>query len=307
MISNRGFMEEDYHNFMEFYKEMYIINQNQDCWLPARWEYAANFVNKFFISLGYDSWDNKIRVWEENNKIVAIAQIEDTNCGYLQIRPGYYHITEEMVTWLEEHGSMSNKDTGTKDLILFSREDNEELNRVLEQRGYKKSESFSYMSRMKPEDHCDVSLSKEFKIKSMAENIPYYKRYNVVRKAFNPEFEEISNDADLPEFFLDMINAPMYRAELDLVIECNNGDVVAACTVWYDESINIGMIEPVGTHPDYHGKGLGKAIVTDALKRLAKLSADYAYVESFGDVRNQFYSSVGFKSFNKDIPWKISL
>lgn len=307
MIKNREFKKEDYENFMDFYREMYKINQNQDCWLPARWEYAVNFVNKFFISLGYETWDNKIRVWEENNQIVAIAQIEDTNCGYLQIRPGYYHLTEQMVVWLEENGSMRSKDTDTKELILFSREDNTELNRVLEQRGYKKGESYSYMSRMKPEDHFDVCLQEEFKIKSMADGIPYYKRYNVVRKAFNPEFEEIKSDSELPEFFMAMINAPMYRPELDLVIEGNNGEVVAACTVWYDESINIGMIEPVGTHPDYHGKGLGKAIVTDALKKLTKLKADYAYVESYGEVRYKFYSSAGFKSFNKDIPWTISI
>lgn len=307
MITTRAFRQDDYHNFMEFYREMYIINQNQDCWLPARWEYASNFVNKFFISLGYESWDSKINIWEENNKIVGIAQIEDTNCAFLQIRPGYYHLTEDMVIWLEQNGSMVNKETGERELVIFSREDNTELNRILKTRDYTRGESFSYMSKMRLDGEFYLKLPDGYKIKDMTTCLDYYKRYNVIRKAFNPNFEEISCDSELPDFFKDMINAPMYMPKLDLVVEDKDSNVVAACTIWYDEELNIGMVEPVGTHPAYHGKGLGKAVVREGLRRLSELNADYAYVESFGESRYKFYSSIGFESFNKDYPWSLKI
>lgn len=61
-----------------------------------------------------------------------------------------------------------------------------------------------------------------------------------------------------------MINAPMYRPDLDIVVEYKDDSLVSSCTIWFDKQNNIGMFEPVGTH----------------------------------------YKSVGFQAYDKDYPWE---
>ena len=45
-----------------------------------------------------------------------------------------------------------------------------------------------------------------------------------------------------------------------LLLERING-FAAACTIWFDQVNGVGLFEPVATHPDFQGRGLGKAVM----------------------------------------------
>jgi mycothiol synthase len=47
-----------------------------------------------------------------------------------------------------------------------------------------------------------------------------------------------------------------------------DGHAVAFCVVWPDEVNQVGLLEPVGVHPDFHRQGLGRAVVSEGLRRL---------------------------------------
>ena len=42
----------------------------------------------------------------------------------------------------------------------------------------------------------------------------------------------------------------------------------SAYTIWFDPVNAVGLFEPVGTHPDFQGQGLGKAVMAEGLRRM---------------------------------------
>jgi ribosomal protein S18 acetylase RimI-like enzyme len=92
--------------------------------------------------------------------------------------------------------------------------------------------------------------------------------------------------------------APIYRPDLDLVVVSPQGEFVAYCIVWFDPNTKTGEFEPVGTHPDWRRKGLGKAVLLEGFRRLKELGAEKALVSFFAD-NLEYYQSVGFKEVNQ--------
>lgn len=69
-----------------------------------------------------------------------------------------------------------------------------------------------------------------------------------------------------------------------------NGEYVAHCGVWFDGG-KTAYIEPVATVPEYRGKGLGRAVVYEALLRAKNRGAKRAVVLS----DQSFYSHIGMQ------------
>ena len=55
-----------------------------------------------------------------------------------------------------------------------------------------------------------------------------------------------------------------------------NGDFAACCTCWLDAENRVGEFEPVGCHPDYRQRGLTRAAMFEAMRRLRLLGAEAA-------------------------------
>lgn len=62
--------------------------------------------------------------------------------------------------------------------------------------------------------------------------------------------------------------SPVYRPDLDLVAVAPNGTLAANCICWPDTPSGIGIFEPMGTHPDFRGRRLARALLTEGLRRL---------------------------------------
>jgi len=72
------------------------------------------------------------------------------------------------------------------------------------------------------------------------------------------------------------LQRPEYISDLDLVIAASNGQLAAFCICWLAQDMNgeiRGQIEPLGVHADFRKLGLGKAILTEGLKRLSAKGA----------------------------------
>jgi ribosomal protein S18 acetylase RimI-like enzyme len=81
---------------------------------------------------------------------------------------------------------------------------------------------------------------------------------------------------------LAMMRAPEYDPELDLVIEGPRGDLVAYCCCGVSAQENaltgrrMGYTDPIGVHPDYRGRGLARALLTDGFRQLKAHGMDWA-------------------------------
>ncbi len=69
-----------------------------------------------------------------------------------------------------------------------------------------------------------------------------------------------------------------------------DGELVAFCTLWLDPVTRTGYFEPCGTDPDHQRKGLGKAVMLEAMRRAKDM--DCVTVGGYSDAANALYSSV---------------
>jgi mycothiol synthase len=91
-----------------------------------------------------------------------------------------------------------------------------------------------------------------------------------------------------------------YTPELDLVAISPEGTFASYCICWLDPVSKIGEFEPVGTRSAFRGKGLGKAVMLEGLRRLKASGMQTAIVYSLGSnqASRKLYESVGFEVYN---------
>lgn len=95
------------------------------------------------------------------------------------------------------------------------------------------------------------------------------------------------------------LQQPAYRPDLDLVAATMDGRLSAFCVGWLYEGPDgrRGQIEPMGVLPTFQGLGLGRAILTECLRRLYEQGAQEVLVETdnYRDAAFALYEAVGFR------------
>lgn len=104
-----------------------------------------------------------------------------------------------------------------------------------------------------------------------------------------------------PEYYRQfMAAAPMYDPAHDVVLCGPDGSFVAFAMTWPDYATGRGEFEPVGTHPEYQRRGLGRATMQEGLRRLKMSGMTLATVctgaEQQGNIA--FYEACGFTRVN---------
>ena len=94
------------------------------------------------------------------------------------------------------------------------------------------------------------------------------------------------------------MGSAVYDGERDLFVRSPDGRGASACTIWFDPVNAVGLFEPVATHPDFQGQGLGKAVMAEGLRRMKTAGMRRA---SLGfDPNNAaalaLYTSLGFRA-----------
>jgi nitrogen regulatory protein PII/ribosomal protein S18 acetylase RimI-like enzyme len=116
---------------------------------------------------------------------------------------------------------------------------------------------------------------------------------------FHPDDEP--DRLPVKDFYME--HAPSFRPELQIMTQDDNGNLCSYCVIWYDEKLKIGLFEPVCTRIDYRMRGIGKAMLTEGLRRLKEIGAEKAYVGCSDSLRT-FYNSAGFTTYGSNHAWK---
>lgn len=88
----------------------------------------------------------------------------------------------------------------------------------------------------------------------------------------------------------------LYRPDLDLCVQAATGEVAAYCLCWLDSGNRVGLFEPVRTEDAFHRRGLGRAMMTEGIRRLMAHDARLIKVTTGGtnDAARRLYEGVGF-------------
>jgi ribosomal protein S18 acetylase RimI-like enzyme len=101
----------------------------------------------------------------------------------------------------------------------------------------------------------------------------------------------------------------VYDQDHDIVAVAQDGQVGAFGIIWPDAGSLVGLFEPVGTHPNFQRKGLGRAVMQEGLRRLQSCGMKQAIVSTYEDnpTAIKFYESLGFQvvfhlgTYEKDV------
>jgi mycothiol synthase len=94
------------------------------------------------------------------------------------------------------------------------------------------------------------------------------------------------------------IGSAVYDGERDLFVRSPDGRGASACTIWFDPVNAVGLFEPVGTHPEFQGQGLGRAVIAEGLRRMqaAGLRRASLVFNPNNVAARALYTSMGFRA-----------
>ncbi|PSK91767.1 acetyltransferase (GNAT) family protein [Murinocardiopsis flavida] len=97
-----------------------------------------------------------------------------------------------------------------------------------------------------------------------------------------------------------------YRGDLHILVEAPDGTMASSTIMWLDDANETAEFEPVGTHPDYRRRGLGRAMLLHGMRLARAAGAAHMTVACLGapghpQARGLYYSA-GFRAFTRDAP-----
>jgi predicted N-acetyltransferase YhbS len=246
-------------------------------------------------------WEETIGVWENvGGEIVGVVNMEHPNPehsgfgeAFFQRHPQYPFLLDEMLDYAE--ATLINKKTNSLHIYIYDHD--ESLQALVQQRGYQQDvERAGYDSVFVIKHLPEPNLPAGYVLRSMAQGNNIELRREVFGRAFNH-----TDPSEWPSAFSyeELQKAPDYRKDQDLCIVGPDGKYVSCCILWYDEKNKMGVLEPVGTHPDFRRKGFGREVVMEGIRRAAALGAETVCVGS----GQRFYEAIGFQKKYVSYAW----
>lgn len=285
--------EDDFWRMRAFLRQVFVLNgYRQTSWHVARLDYARwhGCMNCAQVRL-----EDVAYLWENNGALVAFLLPEGGKGeAHLCIHPDLRNpeLEEEMISLAEEHLSVSTDNHAR--LSVWSPEGDNLRENILLRRGYHKGELVEHqwqrdLSLPIPE----VPLAPGYTIRSLGDGLELLERCYASGLGFHEGDIAIAveNRKD-PTWYRNIQTAPLYRRDLDLVVIAPSGEIAAFCTIWFDDVTRSAYFEPVATVPDYQQRGLGKALLTEGLRRLQRMEARLAFVNGVSPAAKALYGSV---------------
>jgi mycothiol synthase len=304
----------DFVRVRDFLSHTYASFEVPVNWGIERWNYARYFIAPMLGSEGTETgtppgslkaielWEKLVGLWEANGEIVGVATIEHpdtTHRGYgemfVQRHPDHISLIEEMLEYSERH--FAHPDSRQVFILVF--EDDAPLLDAVQRRGYLRNENRS-SSHLEYEigELPSPCLPDGFSIRSMAEEQDIEKRREIFGRSFDHD-----DPREWPSAFAyrELMKAPDYDPDHDLIVVAPTGTYAACCIFWYDQKNHVAHLEPLGTHPAYRKRGLARALLLEALHRVKRLGAKRMPMTGGFD---PFYESCGFRRLRRSFVWE---
>ncbi len=298
--------EDDYWRMRSFLRQVFLLNGRQEVsWQVARLDYWRWHGIE---NLGHGRLEEDVFIWEApDGRIAAVLNREGPGEVYLQVHPGLRtpQLEEEMVVVAEEHLAIPHT-SGQRRLRVWASEHDGSRQAILARRSYAKSDGPEYQ-RQRPLDLPipEAPPPPGYTVRALGDADELPARSWISWRAFHPD--EPDEDYGGWEWYRNVQRMPLYRRDLEIVAVAPTGEFAAFCTLWYDDVTRTGYFEPVGTEPAHQRRGLGKAVMCEAMRRLKGMGGTLATVAGYTVAANALYASVVSKEYEPSGPWAKAL
>ncbi len=287
--------EEDYWRMREFLRQVYLLNNYlEHSWHVVRLDYCRYHT---LMNCAHLRLEDVVTIWEVDGQMIGFI-LPDGGKGeaHLSIHPEMRteQLEREMID-VAEACLAETTPAGTHKLRVWATGGDELRQNILVQRGYVKDDWIEHNWRRRL-DQGEVVVSPPapgFTVRSLGDGVELLERCYASGLGFHQGDIQIAVDNRKDAtWYRNIQTAPLYRRDLDLVAVTPDGAIAAFTTIWFDDVTRSAVFEPVATVPDYQRRGLGKAVMTEGLRRLQRRGCLWALVAGSSPWANALYSSV---------------
>lgn len=262
-------------------------------WVQARWEYMHShpMIEEMAPHFG------EFAVWEVSGEIVGFAHCEDKlGVVYVQLDARHPELKGPMLEHAIDHLAGDLK--AGRGVYVYLDDADCEFGEIAAELGFEPKNEFAEPTAQfpVPEAFPAITVPKGFLLQSLADDFDIEKVHRVMHRGFDHEGEPPAEDLESRRRKL---SSPSLRRDLTIVAVAPDGNYVSFSGMWPVPGSTACYVEPVATDPDYRRKGLGTAVVMEAIRRCSLEGATVAYVGS----DQAFYLSMGFKIRRNQTPW----
>ena len=265
----------------------------------AKADHGAHYVHRgdlqwwlFYTDTPPDVWRPNIRLWFEENCLAGWALLSpDEEAFDVFVAPHLHGSPQEqaMLAW-----ALENMSALESFLNMWTAEQDEFRIQWMEKNGLTREPRHTVYFRRSLSGPLDgPPLPEGFSIRTSRGEEDARLRAACSHAAFGSTkpFEEYWPRT------LRFMQSPVYVPEHELFVIAPSGEVASYCIIWTDPITRVGHFEPVGTHPDFQRKGLGRSLLYEAFRRLkaegmqdADLCTNFDNPAAIG-----LYEAVGFR------------
>ncbi|MFW9996735.1 MAG: GNAT family N-acetyltransferase [Candidatus Odinarchaeota archaeon] len=279
--------DKDFDSVMKFLAELYERTGSYENWFPDRFENSS------------DTREDGVRIWEEINDtivpakrdIVALTTRDSPRDFFLHVDPDYRQLEREMIEWIEQHFRGMKKDgTKVEQLRINILEGNTQREALLADLGFRNEQIYGYYRIRRGNSPVpDHACPENFEIRAI-KRAEFEQQALMIRRVFG------HGEWFTAEVLEWIANCSFYREEIDLVAVTPDGIIASFCTFRLDPHSKITSLEPMGTNPDFRRLGLGKALLTEGIKRSMKYNPPFFYIDGAANTpaANRLYDATGF-------------
>jgi mycothiol synthase len=256
----------------------------------------------YYPPLEGDFW-NDIYLWDdpdEPDRLLGWALLSVDWVGfdvYVQPELRGSQIALEMYTWAEQMAVKIAREKHRQTIsCLWVFHDDEVLDRHFIEHGFHRARGMLHMTRSLDGGITPHEILPGFKVRSCEGEAEVAGRAQA-------QFGAFTSHAPFEQYlarFRNFMRSPVYDRDLDIVAAAQDGHIGAFSIIWLDSVNQVGLFEPVGTHPDFQRKGLGRAVLQEGLRRMQARNMKQAIVSVYEDnlPAKNLYESLGFQVVN---------
>ena len=241
--------------------------------LSARFPLEANWHPGDLVWQLKDARDTHLdmQLWETPNGVVAAALFAGPGQLWLECLPEYEPVVAEALDWAEAINARRTAAAGRgSPSVKLSLSDPERIAQV-EALGFRRAavEGVRFR-RALDQDIAPAALPPSVRIRDCV-GIDPEARAAAHRDAWSHLGHigiENARSTFTGKTYGRLLASPVYDPTLDILAETADGLLVAGCICWADDASGVGTFEPVGTHVDFRGQGLARAVNIEGLRRL---------------------------------------
>ena len=296
--------DEDLDKGRRFLFDIFNRTGEHYTWIPTR------LVNERYGPCGSEEEredDSKLRIWEYEDEqgpsIAALTILEPYGYFWINLHPDHEGLTRKIIPAIEEQRKQMSKGNeeelkiGTPVPVSFKTRID-----YLREFGYEDGGLCEH-NRIRPLDlpPPDFQPPEGYTVR----HVKLPEDFELYSKVVNTVFSHCGMTKKLAMLYTE---ADFYNDELDLVVEAPDGSFAAFVTVRIDPESRMAELEPVGTHPDHRGLGLGKAVCAEGIRRIQKYNPSCIVILGAASTKGatKLYDSLGFTKEDVHL-WKKAL